>query len=76
MKLKKLGNNVTEIQLNEEDFVLFSYETPVACRINNVFYKTSKKWSASTSKHIKNWVEDCRVIEKDQSFFDVYIKNS
>ena len=68
MKLKQLGSNQTELVLNDGTQVLFSYETPVACWIEGQFFRTDKKWSQTTSKHINNWAH-CAV-SKPQSFFD------
>jgi hypothetical protein len=76
MKLRKLGNNQTVITMQDGDFgksILFSYDTPVAALINGRVYKTSKKWSVTTSRHINQWLSDLeadKVEEKDQSFFD------
>ena len=77
MKLRKTGNNTTEITLSNSAVVLFSYETPVAAIINGTPYKTSKKWSVTTSKHINQWLNDDtnpirkhQVVEKEQGFFD------
>lgn len=55
MKIKPIASNMTELVLNDGTQVLFSYETPVACFQNNKFYKTSHKWSRTTSKHIGKW---------------------
>ena len=69
MKLTKLGNNKIELNLDNAQ-VLVSYETPVAACINNQFFRTSKKWSVTTSKHITQWLEGIKAEERDQSFFD------
>jgi len=38
--------------------VLYSYETPVAVHMEGIgYFKTSKKWSTTTSKHINKWLE-------------------
>ncbi len=61
MKLKQLGSNQTEIQLDNGNFlILVSYETPVASYHvkDNQFTKTNKKWSKTTTKHINNWIRD------------------
>ena len=71
MKLKQLGSNQTELVLNDGTQVLFSYETPVACWIDGQFYRTDKKWSQTTSRHINKWAH-CP-IHKPQSFFDVLV---
>ena len=68
MKLKQLGSNQTELVLNDGTQVLFSYETPVACWIDGQFYRTDRKWSQTTSRHINKWAH-CAV-SKPQSFFD------
>ena len=69
MKIKQVGSNQTELVLNDGTQVLFSYETPVACWIDGQFYRTDKKWSQTTSRHINKWAH-CP-IRKPQSFFDV-----
>lgn len=76
MLLNTLGANKTQITVNGHT-ILFSYNTPVACHISVVsntsvtpgWYKTSKKWSKTTSKHINQWYSG-EYEEKDQSFFD------
>jgi len=56
MDLKKLGNNETQVSQNGY-LILYSYNTPVAVRhhANGQEWKTSKKWSVTTSKHINKW---------------------
>jgi hypothetical protein len=71
MKLKQLGSNQTELVLNDGTQVLFSYETPVACWIEGQFYRTDKKWSQTTSRHINKWAH-C-ALNKPQSFFDALV---
>lgn len=74
MKLNKLGNNETEIVISNDNLtrILFSYSTPVACYIQGQPYRTSKKYSSTTSKHINKYV-GMNAIEKDQNFFDKLI---
>ena len=75
MKIKNIGSNMTEVESGGYT-VLFSYETPVACHSTEEmkFLKTSKKWSATTTRHINKFMArhgDPGVIEeRDQSFFD------
>ena len=51
---------MTELELNGT-LILFSYKTPVACLVlepeNGGWhqYKTDKKWSVTTSRHINKW---------------------
>jgi hypothetical protein len=72
MNLKPLASNKTELTLGDGTQVLFSYETPVACWINGEFFKTSKKWSNTTSRHINSWVH--LATEKPQEYFDNLVK--
>ena len=88
MRLETLGANQTQITLTNGDTILFSYNTPVAMfnRSNCVYYRTNKKWSVTTSRHINKWLQGseavlpkgatCKVVEKDQSFFDELIKQT
>lgn len=74
MKLKNIGSNMTEAELNDGRLVLVSYSTPVAVHIpGEGAYKTEKRWSATTSKHINKWA-GLRCIsykwEKTQDYFD------
>jgi hypothetical protein len=74
MKIKSIGANKTEITTG--DVLLFvSYETPVACHIaGEGFFRTDKKWSVTTSKHISQFISrhggSGRVVEKPQEWFN------
>lgn len=68
IKVKILGRNVVEIQTKEGTF-LQSYNEIVAAFIKGKSYKTSTKWSMTTTKHINAWVVG-DVEEKPQEFFD------
>ena len=59
MKLKILGQNQTEIWLKDK-IILFSYNTPVAYYVKKTgrYFKTDKKWSNTTQKHISTWLGD------------------
>ena len=58
MKIKNVGSNMTEVEINGST-VLFSYETPVAGRnidkYGESFFKTSTKYSATTTRHINKY---------------------
>ena len=60
MTLNPIAANMTEIEMSGGLTVLFSYKTLVACRWTNgsvyEFYQTDKKWSKTTSRHIKKWL--------------------
>lgn len=69
MELLPLGSNQTEVTIGDTR-VFFSYKTPVAARVDSFVYRTSKKWSVTTSKHINKWLEGYPAEEKPQEFFD------
>jgi hypothetical protein len=72
MKLTNIEPNQTQIVTNTST-VLFSYSTPVAACVNGRAYRTSQKWSTTTSKHINSWLKGLGgmiATEKPQSFFD------
>jgi hypothetical protein len=73
MRLNPIGSNMTEICVNGAK-VLFSYQTPVACEFHGKLYKTEKKWSKTTSRHINKWLEGRIAEEAYQSFFDTLIE--
>jgi hypothetical protein len=58
MELKPLASNMTEVEVLGAR-ILFSYKTPVAALVKEGEtwhqYKTDKKWSATTSRHITKW---------------------
>ena len=70
MNIKPITANLTEITTSSKDQILVSYSTPVAARIEGVYYKTSQKFSKTTSRHISKWLESIKATEKEQSFFD------
>jgi hypothetical protein len=57
MELTPIKANCTELNLSNY-IVLFSYKTPVAYFDKKIgeYYKTSTKWSRTTSKHITQWL--------------------
>ncbi len=58
--------------------VLVSYETPVAAiAANDVLYVTDTRYSATTSRHINEFVRNTphnEVVKKDESFFRDLLK--
>lgn len=69
MKLNPIGSNQNEVEVNGMR-VLFSYSTPVAARIEDKVFRTDKKWSVTTSKHINQWLDGQTAEVRPQSFFD------
>jgi hypothetical protein len=79
MKLYPLGNNKTQVTLNNGTAILFSYMTPVAACLSNGggFIYTSHKWSKTTTKHISQWMGTNKMAiaaEKPQEYFDNLVK--
>lgn len=76
LKINSIGQNQTEI-ITDSMTIFFSYREPVACFIEGQgYFKTSKKWSGTTTKHINKWIKDNKaknVTEKPQAFFDKLI---
>lgn len=70
MKLNCIGSNQNEVTLGNGTVVFFSYSTPVAARIGGGAFRTDKKWSRTTSKHINHWLNGATVEEKPQAWFD------
>lgn len=69
MKLHTLGANKNVVDIGGS-VVFFSYNTPVAANVDGKFYRTSKRWSVTTSKHINQWLDGAQAEEKPQEFFD------
>jgi hypothetical protein len=55
--IKKHGNNETQI-IYKDFHLFFSYDTPVAAydESEGVIYTTTKKYSRTTTAHIKKWI--------------------
>ena len=70
MQLRPIASNMTQLDLNNGYQVLFSYQTPVACLSDNGYYRTSNKWSVTTSRHINKWLDGVLAKEQPQEFFD------
>lgn len=74
MRLSNLGSNKTTVTFDNGVQVFFSYETPVAARLQNYEYvRTSTKWSKTTTKHINQWLEGVTAQEVEQDFLNKLI---
>ena len=69
MKLNQIAPNQTEVVTNGKT-VFFSYNTPVAACVDGQYFRTGKKWSVTTSKHINRWLDGVKAEVKEQAFFD------
>ena len=71
MKLNCIGLNQTELVLNDKSRLFFSYSVPVVfINAKNQAFKTSKKYSATTTKHINKYLNGKNAEYKNQEFFD------
>jgi hypothetical protein len=77
MQLKVLGPNRTELHLASGSIVFFSYNTPVAAFVpGDGYFRTSKRFSNTTTKHVNDWLRGFHAAEKSQDFFDKLICGS
>ena len=71
MRLQPIASNMTQVDFSNGYQVLFPYKTPVACLSDNGYYRTSKFWSVTTSRHINKWLGSVNnVTEIDQTVLD------
>lgn len=70
MRVRQIKANMIEVT-NRGVTVLYSYETPVAAHIlGEGYYRTKKKWSTTTTRHINIWLAGETAEVRPQSFFD------
>lgn len=78
MNLTTIGANQTMITLADGSQVFYSYSTPVAAVIGGFSYKTDRKYSATTTRHVNAWLgnggKNAHV--KPQEFFDNLVKTA
>jgi hypothetical protein len=55
MKLTPIKANMNEVEIGDKT-ILFSYKTPVAYIDGLKAYRTERKWSQTTTKHINGWL--------------------
>ena len=72
MNLNPIRQNMTELAINGVGTILFSYRTPVAARTPDGCFKTEKRWSNTTSRHIAEWGAK-EFPTKPQEYFDSLI---
>ena len=71
LKLKPIASNMNLID-TPDYLVLFSYATPVACYDKKTYdyFKTDKKWSMTTTRHINKWLDGVQAQPMPQDYFD------
>jgi hypothetical protein len=72
MNLRPIAANQNEVTTKKAR-VLFSYRTPVAAWVDGMAYRTEKRWSVTTSRHINKWLDGTEAREMPQSFFDALV---
>lgn len=63
--LKRINNTAaTEVTLPNGLMVLYSYSTPVAVRhlVSGLEYRTSQKYSSTTTKHLNRWCSKSAIL--------------
>jgi hypothetical protein len=71
MQITPIASNMTELELSNYVRILFSYKTPVAVYDGKGnYYRTEKKWSVTTSKHINKWLCGAVAEPKPQEYFN------
>ena len=76
MRIHNKDANTIELRFKNGNVFFFSYDTPVAARINSKYYKTSEYHSPITSRHVNRFLHGNTVnaIEKPQFFFNEEIE--
>ena len=76
MRIHNKDANTIELRFKNGNIFFFSYETPVAARIDSRYYKTSKHHSSTTTRHVNRFLhgDTVNAIEKPQYFFDEEIE--
>ena len=70
MKLKTLANNQTIVELPNGIELFFSYQTPVAGRDAHGYFKTSRYYSRTTTRHINAYLDGRNAREMSQETID------
>ena len=77
MYIKRISPNETEVHFNKRlvdktkrATFFFSYDTPVAAKVNSTYYKTEEKISQTTSNSLAKWLEGVEYEVQPQSWFD------
>lgn len=79
MKLKPIKSNMTELEIGDKT-ILFSYKTPVAVIFenSNEVWKTEQHYSATTSRHVNQWLKangkETLATEVAQRYIDEIVK--
>ena len=70
MKIKSIASNMTQATFQSGLEILFSYQTPVASKYRGTAFKTTAKWSSTTTRHINKWLAGETAFPLPQVEFD------
>ena len=70
LRLRRVSNNQNVLTLPNGDYLLFSYETPVAIWTDDGIFKTDIKFSTTTSRHINSFANGKEVNEVTSYVFE------
>jgi len=75
MIVHTIASNMIEVETDAYR-ILISYKTPVAYYDRNagyaggVYYRTEKKWSTTTTRHINKWLGGAKSLTTSQETLD------
>ena len=69
LRLRRVSNNQNILTLPNGDYLLFSYETPVAIWTDDGIFKTDIKFSTTTSRHINSFANGKIINEVTSNIF-------
>ena len=70
LRLRRVSNNQNILTLPSGDYLLLSYETPVAIWTDEGIFKTDIKFSTTTSRHINSFANGKEVNEVTSYVFE------
>lgn len=70
LRLRRVSNNQNVLTLPNGDYLLFSYETPVAIWTDEGIFKTDIMFSTTTSRHINSFANGKEVNEVTSYVFE------
>lgn len=71
MNLKQMGPNHCLIQFENGNEIFLSYGTPVAGLTSDGYFRTAKKYSVTTTRHINKYLDGAKAWEVPQEAIDL-----
>ena len=76
MKLRRIGYNQTVVEYNNGSEVFFSYDTPVAARLQDYEYlRTQDFYSKTTTRHINKYLDGVNAKKVSQQTINNLVGN-